>query len=168
MKILLNSVTTKDILSQFVVSINQTRLSCYMTSFSLRFIICIHTLLTWHHSFRHSSSWHVVKLDLFFNNCKIIYFLSFLTQMIIDLTLAYFSSFNMPSAHFLINTNICFASVLPIAYLCYVYTHYFIHELYSFCLYNIYSFVCFIICYFDLLFYIVSSFLVLVFFFASW
>ena len=98
-----------------------------------------------------------------FNNCQFNVFCSCLTHLIIDLTLAYFSSFNLPSAHFLINTNICFASVLPIAYLCYVYTHYFIHERYSFCLYNIYSFVCFIICYFDLLFYIVSSFLVLVF-----
>ena len=96
-----------------------------------------------------------------FNNCKFKVFCSCLTHLIIDLTLAYFSSFNLPSAHFLINTNICIASVVPFAYLWYVSKHYFINELYSFRLYIIYSFVCLIICSFELWFYIIYSFLVL-------
>ena len=98
-----------------------------------------------------------------FNNCKFKVFCSCLTHLIIDLTLAYFSSFNLPSAHFLINTNICIASVVPFAYLWYVSKHYFINELYSFSLYNIYSFVSLIICSFDLWFYNIYSFLVLFF-----
>ena len=131
-------------------------------SFSLRFNICILPLLTWHHSVRHITSSHVVKLYLLlFNNCKLRFFCSCLTHLIIDLTLAYFSSFNLPSAHFLINTNICIASVVPFAYLWYVSKHYFINELYSFSLYNIYSFVSLIICSFDLWFYIIYFFLVL-------